>query len=127
MKKSGEERRSSVRYSVNDGVLAIHANKPGRILDISKGGVSFEYRDGEEWPEGDLTLDVLYGEKDFYLDLLPVETVAEGACDTQKARKAEKVGHRRSLQFGTLSARQQKQLNYFLKINGNCKKASQRR
>lgn len=116
-KSRGQERRSSARFSVNDGVLAIHANKPGRILDISKGGVSFEYRDGEEWPEGELTLDILYGEKDFYLDVLPVKTVAD-----RSARNPGKGIHRRSLQFGRLSAGQQKQLNYFLKINSNCKK-----
>lgn len=119
VKKGGEERRASVRISVNDGMLAIHANKPGRILDISKGGVAFEYSEDEEWPEGDLTLDVLYGEKDFYLDLLPVETVSECCCDLQNVCKIRKACHRRSLQFGRLSAVQQAQLNYFLKINAN--------
>lgn len=119
VKSRGSERRASARFSVNDGILAIHANKPGRILDISKGGVSFEYCDGEEWPEGDLTLDILYGEKDFYLDFLPVKTVED-----HSARNPGKGIHRRRLQFGSLSAGQQKQLNYFLKINGNCKKAS---
>ncbi len=121
MKQSGKERRHNVRVSVNDGVLAIQANKPGRILDISKGGVAFEYREADEWPEGELTVDVLYGEKDFYLDLLPVQTVSDGS-----ARNDGKRCHRRSLQFGRLSAEQQKQLNYFLKINSNCKKSSRR-
>ncbi|OIP44901.1 MAG: hypothetical protein COZ12_05950 [Deltaproteobacteria bacterium CG_4_10_14_3_um_filter_60_8] len=124
--KSGAERRSSARFPVHEETLAIHANKPGRMLDIGKGGVAFEYRDGEAWPDGALTLDVLYGEQDFYLDMLPVKTVADGSSYSRNLGKAGKGSRRRSLQFGGLSAGQRHQLNYFLKLNANCKKASHR-
>ena len=125
--KKQQERRACERVSVNENILTIHANKPGRIVDVSESGISFEYLDGEVWPEGKLTLDVLYGEKDFYLDMLPVETVSESQARALRSQRVRKTGRRRSLQFGELSVAQKRQLSNFLKVNSRCKNQMHRR
>ena len=119
--KKASDRRVKVRLGVDETQLAINANKPGRIVDVSRGGISFEYQSGEKWPEtGVLSIDALHGEEDFYLDTVPVTMVTDFALQAQGPLCP--CSRRRGLRFGELTDAQEAQLDKFIRITSTCKK-----
>ena len=117
--KKSRERRKYARFRAKPGALVVFSNKnkqPGRIIDISKGGLAFCYVDGRDKLEESAELEIFFGEDNFCLDSLPFETVfdcvlVEGAPNTPKNINL------RSVKFGKLTPKQQYQLAYFIEAN----------
>lgn len=117
--KKTKDRRKYTRFRAKPGALVVFDNKnkqPGRIIDISKGGLAFCYVDGRDKLEESAELGIFFGEDNFSLDSLPFETVfdcilVEGAPNTPKNINL------RSVKFGKLTSKQQYQLAYFIEAN----------
>ena len=114
-----EERRHDTRFKVNPGAYTVFSPKsiiPGRINDISMGGLSFSYVEGEEWYHESKELDILFGENDFYLDKIPFETVSDTIIE--KESPFSQITMRRcGVRFGKLTAEQQVQLKNFIRLS----------
>lgn len=75
--KATSERRRQPRYRLGEGAIAVTANTPGHIQNISMGGLSFVYLHGDE-PDAEVkSVDILDGQNDFFMEAIPCRTIAE--------------------------------------------------
>jgi hypothetical protein len=87
--------------------------KLGSIVDISLSGLSFSSVDRGTWPGESFTLEIVAGEKEFYLGKIKSQLINDGQKvdyhpDNQVAEHVYQV------QFSQLSKKQSFQLQYFL-------------
>jgi len=103
------ERRRHTRFQLKGSAFAL-VNRPfahmGEIIDISMGGLSFQYTSDKGIPKGSLALDILCVDDGFRLGRVPVETVAELIV----SREVRKLG----VQFARLTNRQLSQVRSFI-------------
>ncbi len=109
------EKRRDKRFQVMSGAFAVNS-KFGQIIDISMGGVSFRYVDRDEWENEREGLGILFGEDDLCLDKVPMQTVSDQVINNGVSSSATVV-RRRGVKFGTLTAEQKFQLEYFIWVN----------
>jgi len=110
-------RRAHQRFKATTGVFAVNA-KFGQIIDISKGGLSFRYVERQGWPKELFEMGVLYGDDDFCLDNLPIKTISD--CIIANGLSSYSTIIRRcGVQFGELTAKQVRDLEYFIWANSN--------
>lgn len=107
------ERRNQPRYRLGEGAIAISANNPGHIQNISMGGLSFVYLHGDTSGEESKTVDILDGEHDFFLEALPCRTVSEKLLINDSSFSMLRMVQC-SLEFGQLSRAQKSQLEAYL-------------
>lgn len=112
------ERRKMPRYNAKDGAFAVMTFSPysiklGRIVDISSSGLAFFYESWEEWPQDAHKLDILFGEKGFYIDKLAIETISDVSVPNESPFMATKI-RRRGVKFAEMTPEQRAQLDYFL-------------
>ncbi len=117
--KQFEERRKHKRYQARPDAYAVFSEKArhaARIIDISKGGLSFCYANGEPWLEEAAELDIFLGDDEFSLNRIPFETVADYMLPI-----ASSTGHtmvsQRCVRFGKLTPKQIYQLSYFIEAS----------
>ncbi len=121
VEKAGkQERRCNCRYRVDNTSLSIKTNKPGKIVDISSGGICFEFLGKHDWPDGGLNADVLFGEDDFYLDNMPMQAVFDCDGGQENCKGNKELTLKCGFKFGALSQEQQSQLEYFIQVNSKC-------
>ncbi|MBU0730261.1 MAG: PilZ domain-containing protein [Proteobacteria bacterium] len=120
------DQRKYERFDVELGSFAVFSPNvlvtPGYILDISLGGLSFFYYDGEEWSDENDKFVNLFGE-DIYLENVPLETVSDFEIIDDNHPIYEKVSQlpfdgkirRRGMKFGKLSKEQRATLEEFIK------------
>jgi len=109
------ERRRHKRYQVRNGAYTVNSSKPGLIVDISFGGMSFNYIDRKEWPEETFRLDIVFGpEEEFRLTDIPYRVVSD-RINGDRLRDSSLVVKRRGIEFGELTPEQRVQLEYFIK------------
>ena len=111
--KSAKERRRQPRYRLGEGAIAVSANNPGHIQNISMGGLSFIYlhRDTPT-PDGE-SVDILDGQNDFFLEAIPCRTVAEKTLLNESSFSMIRMVQR-SLEFGSLSQSQRDELEAYI-------------
>jgi len=117
------EQRKHKRYKVAKRAFAVlgpDAVKLCHLIDISKGGLSFRYFvDTNEMEETVNELDILGGE-DFYLERVPIRVVSDMLLEADSPFSSIAM-RRRGVQFGTLTARQKEQVEYFINDSSYCK------
>ena len=108
------ERRRFKRYRVKNGAYTVNSSRPGLIVDISLGGMSFHYIDRKQWPEENFRLDIVFGpDEEFRLADIPYRIVSDRV--TGKRFNSDLVVKRRGIEFGELTAEQRARLEYFIK------------
>lgn len=113
MQRLASERRSQPRYRLGEGAIAISANNPGHIQNISMGGLSFVYLHGENPGQEAKTVDILDGQNDFFLEAIPCRTVSEKLLINDSSFSMIRMVQC-SLEFGKLTKTQRTQLEAYL-------------
>jgi len=116
MLRLNEDRRKHTRYKVNKDAFAVirtSDNKLGKIRDVSKGGLSFEYIMKGDPAEGFSELDIFTTENDFYLKLLPVQVIMDSSMEPEHAFSSLEM-RRLGVRFGEMTPNQLSKLDYFL-------------
>jgi hypothetical protein len=108
-----QERRSQPRYRLGEGAIAISANNPGHIQNISMGGLSFVYLHGDTTGQEGKTVDILDGQNDFFMEALPCRTVSEKLLINDSSFSMIRMVQC-SIEFGQLSRAQKAQLESYL-------------
>lgn len=132
-KKNTKNQREYKRHFVELGAFAVFSddNKviPGQVIDISMGGISFFYYDGEEWTNKSSEIFKLFGE-DFYMENVPLEIISDFKIVDEDHPIYKAMGitaegrkiRRRGVKFGKLTDEQKEQLEKFMKTNVIVKK-----
>jgi hypothetical protein len=117
--KKQVDRRRHKRFQVQDSVFVVlrahwpHFTKVGQITDISMDGLAFSYIAGKKRSNSSSELDILLGNRSFYLDKVPFKTISD--CKAPNKVPFSSIEMRRSgVQFGKLTPEQISQLKYFI-------------
>lgn len=114
--KAMQERRRQPRYRLGEGAIAVSANNPGHIQNISLGGLSFVYLHSDEpRPCGD-TVDILDGQNDFFMEGIPCRTISEKLLVNESSFSMIRMVQR-SLEFGPLSKARRADLETYIAKN----------
>jgi hypothetical protein len=122
-RKRTVERRKSKRYKAVKGAYATispHSNKLGQIIDISLGGLAFNYIDtnGDDTNNQSSSKESIFlSSKGFYVGDIPFKTVSDNEVTNIPSISAMKV-RERHVQFTDLSLKQLFDLDYYLRNNG---------
>ncbi len=120
--KTVKERRKVVRYKAMEGSYAATSpasSKPGQIVDISMGGLSFEYIDADSTYQNRVEPSESYiylNSPGYSVEKLPFKTVADYEMRDQPPSGAENL-RRRHIKFTDLSLKQMFDLDYYVKKN----------
>ena len=109
------ERRKHKRFDAYSGVFSVNSHF-GLIVNISLGGLAFRYVDKGEWSDKGVNSGILFGEDDLWINDIPVKCISECIANDGVACKSTTV-KRRSVEFGKLTADQQKLLENFIWVN----------
>ena len=109
------ERRQHPRYKLNNDALAIlkpHPIKLGQIINISEGGLAFQYLSDNKIDDSYLELDIFVSEKGKQCDAFPFTMVK----DFQVSSCFEKTTPTRQIcvKFNELSTEQKTRLKNFI-------------
>ena len=96
-------------------VLRPHFSKLGNLIDINKGGLSFQYIAGEGKAEVSTHLDLFTNNSEFYLSSLPCEVAYDIDLPKDNTILASLEYRRCGLEFGELTKEQAAQLELYLK------------
>lgn len=110
------DRRRHKRFRAREGALAFLGSVPGRIVDISRSGMSFLYVVFEKRAAQSLTLDIFFPADDFFLRDIPVFLVSDIDCPARTPFVSVQV-KRLGVRFAELSAEQKVSLQHFLAHN----------
>jgi YesN/AraC family two-component response regulator len=111
------ERRKDQRFRLKEGVFVIsktNSGKQGRVIDISRSGLSFQYARNGDRPKQFDHLSIRTIDKSFNLDDINYETISDIAAADDAESMPETV-RRRGGRFSSLTPLQHEQLVHFLK------------
>ena len=115
------KRRKYVRFLAQPNTYAALGSsftKIGKILDISMGGLAFEYfSSSEDLNQYDSTVTIFITVNNFYLENIPCQMISDlpkCGSDTSSALNSNYLVKRSCLQFMTISEDQKQRLEYFL-------------
>jgi len=120
------ERKTHKRFRAQDGAFAVagmpphpRCIPPGQIVDVSRGGLAFQYVAGEEeeeeeGPNGSFELLILLANTNFHIDKVPFETISDFKIANEVPFSSITM-RRRGVQFGNLTDKQISQLDYFIR------------
>jgi hypothetical protein len=115
------KRRKYVRFLAQPNAYAALGSsftKIGKILDISMGGLAFEYfNSSEDLNQYDSTVTIFITVNNFYLENIPCRMISDlpkCGSDTSSALNSNYLVKRSCLQFITISEDQRQRLEYFL-------------
>jgi len=111
--KVANERRRQPRYRLGEGAIAVSANNPGHIQNISMGGLSFVYMHSEEEVGDGDSVDILDGQNDFFMEGIPCRTVSEKLLINESSFSMIRMVQR-SLEFGAMTKAQRVQLEAYI-------------
>ncbi len=119
------ERRRHKRHTVKAGVAVMPATDSAKQLNltnISKGGLSFQYHETDEWPNEFTRLTLSDANKISKLDNIPCRIVAEYSPEKKSLTRSEdKKMKRLGIQFGELTPDQKNQIDLFITNNATDK------
>lgn len=104
-----------MRFRAQKGAFAVlmnHVTTVGPIKDISRGGLAFTYISEDELPQGSFTMDLLFGDEDFYLKDIPSKIITDFEIADQPSFSSIPL-RRCSVQFGEMNPLQISQLESF--------------
>jgi hypothetical protein len=114
-KKASDDRRKHRRLRVQDGAFVILSPSDagvGRLIDISIGGLSFDYVTTQE-PSGEPTeLEIFVTDSAFRLYKIPCKTITD--FKTFEIPHTRSHRRRSGVQFGVLTESQKSQIEYFI-------------
>ncbi len=109
------EQRKFIRLLPQDLTFAVirpHFSNLGKVKDISRGGMAYEYIFNETQNTGDAEIDIFLSGDSFYLPRIPSKII----YDTKIVEKFQSVETRRcGVQFRDLTEEQAAELDLFLK------------
>ena len=115
------ERRKYTRFlAEEDGYAALGANftKVGKLKDISIGGLAFEYIDCTENCDQDSSrVAIFHSHNEFHLPNLACRLICNLAITAENEDpqfNRQYAIHRCAIQFGEITAKQRKQLEFFI-------------
>jgi hypothetical protein len=115
------EKRRFARYVAQDLAFAVFRpsfTKLGKIKDISKGGLAFEYVTAEGQMEDSTEIDIFISGTRFHVTRVPAKTMYDSKVANDDYTFAPFVERRRcGLQFGELTKEQAAQLTHFLETH----------
>ncbi len=74
------ERRQNKRFQANEGLFIVtepYTSVHGRIIDISKGGLAFQYIESRDRPDKRFKLSIFLKKHGFLIENVNVETVSD--------------------------------------------------
>lgn len=111
------ERRKHKRYRLKQGTYAGSSPSVGMIVDISLGGVAFNYvKFGDQEAESNF---VLCGDDDCCIENLPCQVISDKASHGSSSLSPI-VTRRRRVSFGNLTEAQTLMLEKFIYENQQC-------
>ncbi|MBW2568339.1 MAG: PilZ domain-containing protein [Deltaproteobacteria bacterium] len=112
------EKRKFKRFNIKDLSFALLKSasheKLGEIVDISKGGLAFQYLMGEHQIKGSVELDIILAGNGFHIKKIPCKTISDFEM-TNKIYFSSLRMRRHSIKFGELNDHQISELDYFIK------------
>lgn len=115
------EKRKYIRFIVKDKVyaaLGAHFLRVGKIIDISIGGLAFEFIENSEGCEQDISkIAIFHSEDGFYLPDLTCKLIYDHPICVKNKKvtfKAIYVMKRCAVQFTAITANQGEELEFFL-------------
>ena len=112
------EKRKFTRFKIKDLSFALLKSDSyeelGNIIDISKGGLAFQYLVGENQIKEAFELDIILASNDFHIKKLPCKTISDFEM-TNKIYFSSLKMKRHSIKFGELDNNQKSELDYFIK------------
>ncbi len=94
-------------------VMRLNPDRLGQIINVSMGGLLFQYTQATRTAGKPSRLDILLADRRFYLDSLKFEMVTDDACPAECGFDSVKT-RLFSVRFKDLTAQQKQQLNHFL-------------
>ena len=117
--KKQVDRRRHKRFHVRDTAFVVfrapwpRSTSVAQIIDISMNGLAFSYIAGEKRSNSSSKLDILLGNRSFYLDKVPFKTISD--CKAPNKVPLSSIEMRRcGVQFGKLTQEQVSKLKYFI-------------
>jgi len=110
------EQRQYKRFQAKNGAFALSkasVNRLGQIVDISQGGLAFEYMAWGEATNGNAEIDILFSEGFFYLQCLPCKVISDSEITPQNPFSSIRM-RRLSVEFTELTAKQRSELQHFI-------------
>ena len=130
------ERRQHYRFKVKEGAVA-GFHKPlvfklvrsflakyAKIVDLSKGGLSFQYKSRDMWPHNFSQLSISIASDKIKITDLPFRVVKDFSISRVAGSKSIR---RCGVKFGELTPLQKYQLHYFIQSNTNYRRPVDRR
>ncbi len=103
------ESRLEERIEINDQSLLYCSDGSGEIVDISMKGLSFRHLTGNNWPLGVFTIDLLLDNSTLLIEEVSCSLIYPNIVTPDKTGP-----YRHALEFGSLSAHQELQLEEFI-------------
>lgn len=114
--KIQHDRRKHKRSKTCSGVFAVNSHF-GLIVDISTGGLSFNYVERRPWPNSSVVeMGSLFGEDEMWIDNLSIEFISKGKTVRNSSGKLPTIKKRR-VTFAELSPAKKEQVETFININ----------
>lgn len=110
------EKRAHVRYTLSEGAIALCANHPGHIKDISLGGLAFVSLEPVESSSAIQTVDILDGQNGFFLEQVPCRMLDDTVILNDSPFNTIHMVKRR-LQFEGLTETQKTKLQIYLQAH----------
>jgi hypothetical protein len=115
------ERRKYTRFLAEEdayAALGINFTKVGKLKDISIGGLAFKYIDSTEYCVQDSSrVAIFHSHNEFHLPNLACRLICNLAISAENEDPQfnwQYVIHRCAIQFGDITAKQRKQLEFFI-------------
>ncbi len=112
------EKRKIKRFKVKDLSFAllksVSYEELGEIVDISKGGIAFQYFVGENQIKKAVELDIILAGNGFHMKKIPCKTISDFEIIDEIYFSPLKM-RRHSIKFGELDNNQISELDYFIK------------
>jgi len=108
-----KERRKFTRFIPKDGTMAVNRHALGPVVDISMGGLSFRYSDDNVEKAMTDLFGIFLGSDDILIDKIQCKIISDRIMP-QGTSFLQTISHQLSIQFLTLSSKQQEKLESFI-------------
>ncbi len=110
---SREEQREFVRYRPKDGTIAVDSHVLGPVINISMGGLSFRYLDGNSARPSSDSIGIFLGSDDVLIDQIATRVISDRLV-SQGSDFSQAPTRQRSIQFINLTEEQHLRIQNFI-------------
>jgi hypothetical protein len=114
------ERRKNERFKINDVAFAVLKSETdeelGQIVNISRGGLAFEYFVGSKQMKDAKLLDIMLIKNEFYIHQIPVRTISDFNISNELPFSTI-AKRQQGVCFEALNEEQEKQVGYLLQFH----------